>query len=324
MRLLGLPRGRKKVPDPAKPWIRTFNRVTHRSGDVLFRAARPIRVGGKWANILDKTVEAASGNEQVPSKAPSKAVSADQARAALWAAYASGPCDDTRNALVEAYQHLVVEIVRRFGRRLPRSVDPGDLMTAGNVGLISAVGGFDPERGVRFESYCELRVKGALLDELRTQDWLPRPWRHRVELRRRTTERLRSERGREPDDQEIAQEMGLSQADFRKYFGTRVPTNPTGSMPNDDGSDDAMPALDVVPDKSSEGPGERISREELLSLVAQKLSKQEYRIVYLKYWEELPMREIGQLTGLSESRVCKIHSRLIERLRERFRVDQPL
>lgn len=312
------------MPDPAEPWIRTFNRVTHRSGDVLFRAARPIRVGGKWANILDKTVEAASGSDPVPSKAPSKAVSADQARAALWAAYASGPCDDTRNALVEAYQHLVVEIVRRFGRRLPRSVDPGDLMTAGNVGLISAVGGFDPERGVRFESYCELRVKGALLDELRTQDWLPRPWRHRVELRRRTTERLRSERGREPDDQEIAQEMGLSQADFRKYFGTRVPTNPTGSMPNDDGSDDAMPALDVVPDKSSEAPGERISREELLSLVAQKLSEQEYRIVYLKYWEELPMREIGQLTGLSESRVCKIHSRLIERLRERFRVDQPL
>lgn len=269
---------------------------------------------------LDKTVEAASGTDKVPPKA----VSAEEARAVLWAAYSAGKNDDTRNALVEAYQHLVVEIVRRFGRRLPRSVDPGDLMTAANVGLISAVGGFDPERGVRFESYCELRVKGALLDELRAQDWLPRPWRHRVELRRRTTERLRSERGREPDDQEVAQKMGLSQADFRKYFGTGVPTNPTGSMPNDDGSDDAMPALEVVADKQSEAPGEKITREELLALVAQKLNEQEYRIVYLKYWEELPMREIGQLTGLSESRVCKIHSRLIERLRERFRVDQPL
>ena len=77
-------------------------------------------------------------------------------------------------------------------------------------------------------------------------------------------------------------------------------------------------------DKQSEAPGEKITREELLALVAQKLNEQEYRIVYLKYWEELPMREIGQLTGLSESRVCKIHSRLIERLRERFRVDPPL
>lgn len=268
---------------------------------------------------MDKTAEAASETDKVPPQP----VSADEARAALWAAYQANPSDDARNALVEGYQHLVVEIVRRFGRRLPRSVDPGDLMTAANVGLISAVAGFDPERGVRFESYCELRVKGALLDELRTQDWLPRPWRHRVELRRRITERLRSERGREPDDQEVAQEMGLSQADFRKYFGTGVPTNPTGSMPNDDGSEDAVPTLEVVADSSNEAPGERISREELLALVAQKLNEQEYRIVYLKYWEELPMREIGTLTGLSESRVCKIHSRLIERLRERFRVDQP-
>jgi RNA polymerase sigma factor for flagellar operon FliA len=282
-------------------------------------ADRVLGRGRKLASNLDKTVEAASKTDKVPPQP----VSADEARMALWVAYQANPSDDTRNALVEAYQHLVVEIVRRFGRRLPRSVDPGDLMTAANVGLISAVTGFDPERGVRFESYCELRVKGALLDELRTQDWLPRPWRHRVELRRRTTERLRSDRGREPDDQEVAQEMGLTQADFRKYFGTGVPTNPTGSMPNDDGSDDAVPTLEVVADSSNEAPGERISREELLSLVAQKLNKQEYRIVYLKYWEELPMREIGQLTGLSESRVCKIHSRLIERLRERFRVDQP-
>jgi RNA polymerase sigma factor for flagellar operon FliA len=282
-------------------------------------ADRVLGRGRKLASNLDKTVEAASKTDKVPPQP----VSADEARIALWVAYQANPSDDTRNALVEAYQHLVVEIVRRFGRRLPRSVDPGDLMTAANVGLISAVTGFDPERGVRFESYCELRVKGALLDELRTQDWLPRPWRHRVELRRRITERLRSDRGREPDDQEVAQEMGLTQADFRKYFGTGVPTNPTGSMPNDDGSDDAVPTLEVVADSSNEAPGERISREELLSLVAQKLNKQEYRIVYLKYWEELPMREIGQLTGLSESRVCKIHSRLIERLRERFRVDQP-
>jgi RNA polymerase sigma factor for flagellar operon FliA len=282
-------------------------------------ADRVLGRGRKLASNLDKTVEAASKTDKVPPQP----VSADEARMALWVAYQANPSDDTRNALVEAYQHLVVEIVRRFGRRLPRSVDPGDLMTAANVGLISAVTGFDPERGVRFESYCELRVKGALLDELRTQDWLPRPWRHRVELRRRITERLRSDRGREPDDQEVAQEMGLTQADFRKYFGTGVPTNPTGSMPNDDGSDDAVPTLEVVADSSNEAPGERISREELLSLVAQKLNKQEYRIVYLKYWEELPMREIGQLTGLSESRVCKIHSRLIERLRERFRVDQP-
>lgn len=256
-------------------------------------------------------------------EAVSPAVAAAEARAALWEDFQANRSKDGRNALVEAYQDLVKEIVRRFGRRLPRSVDPGDLMTAANVGLISAVEGFDPEKGVRFESYCELRVKGALLDELRAQDWMPRPWRQRIELRRRTTERLRSQLGREPDDQEVAEAMGLSQVDFRRYFGVGVPTNPTGSMPQDDGGDDMAPTLEIVADDSGEAPGDRLGRDELLALVTQKLSEQEYRIVYLKYWEELPMREIGQLTGLSESRVCKIHTRLIDRLKERFRVDLP-
>ena len=104
----------------------------------------------------------------------------------LWAAYRRSPTDAARNRLVEAYQPLVREVVRRFAYRLPRSVERGDLDTAANFGLISAIEGFDPSRGVRFESYCELRVKGALLDELRNQDWLPRPWRTRIELQKRT------------------------------------------------------------------------------------------------------------------------------------------
>jgi len=235
---------------------------------------------------------------------------------ALWAAYRLAPGDETRNRLVEAYQSLVQDVVRRFSSRLPRSVDRGDLQTAGSVGLISAVEGFDPERGVRFESYGELRVKGALLDELRAQDWLPRPWRQRIELQKRTRERLRSELGRRPNDEEIADAMGLSSPDYSQLFGLGLPSAPTG----DDRGEDTLPVLDSVPDREADGPGDRFSREELLRVVAQKLTDQEYRIVYLKYWEELPMREIGQLTGLSESRVCKIHARLIERLQSRFSV----
>lgn len=242
-------------------------------------------------------------------------------RAELWAAYREDPSTAHRNALVESYQNLVREVVRRFATRLPRTVDRGDLQTAGNMGLISAVQGFDPERGVRFESYCELRVKGSLLDELRAQDWLPRPWRQRVEGQKRATERLVSKLERRPTDEEVAIEMGLGVDEYQQLFGTGLPTAPTGSMPMDEADGDVAPVLDVVPDKTGDAPGDRLSQEELLQLVAQKLTEQEYRIVYLKYWEELPMREIGQLTGLSESRVCKIHARLIERLKDRFRVD---
>ncbi len=239
----------------------------------------------------------------------------------LWDAYAADPNDDTRNALVEAYQSFAQEIVRRFAYRLPRSVDRGDLATAASVGLMSAVGGFDPERGVRFESYCEVRVKGALLDELRTQDWLPRPWRQRLELQKKTLERLRAELGREPGDGDVAAAMGLSSETYVQVFGTGLPGVSTGAMLQGEDGEAVASGLDIVPDTHSDQPGEKLTRDELLQLVAQRLTEQEYRIVYLKYWEELPMREIGQLTGLSESRVCKIHARLLERLKDRFRVN---
>lgn len=236
----------------------------------------------------------------------------------LWRSYRRRPGDARRNELVEVYQPLVREIVRRFASRLPRSVDRGDLETAANVGLMSAIGSFDDGRGVRFESYCELRVKGALLDELRSQDWLPRPWRHRMERHKRVLEELRSQWNREPSDQEVALRMGMPLDEYQQIFGTALPGTPAGSMPaNDDLHPDA--GLDVVADTNSDAPGDKLTRDELLQLVAQRLTDQEYRIVYLKYWEELPMREIGELSGLSESRVCKIHARLIDRLRDRFR-----
>jgi RNA polymerase sigma factor for flagellar operon FliA len=243
----------------------------------------------------------------------------------LWDAFFAAPGDDTRNTLVEWYQGLIGQIVRRFGARLPRSVDRGDLVTAANMGLISAIHGFDPERGVRFESYCELRVKGALLDELRSQDWLPRPWRQKIEQQKRTVERLRRELGREPGDGEVASSMGFALDVYQQTFGVGLPGTPSGSMPaSDGGADDggSMSALDIVQDKAVEAPGEQLSRDELLQLASQRMTDQERRIVYLKYWEEMPMREIGELTGLSESRVCKIHTRLIDRLQDRFRVNQ--
>jgi len=239
----------------------------------------------------------------------------------LWAAYRRSPCDATRNVLVEAYQSLVREVVRRFAYRLPRSVERGDLDTAANFGLISAIEAFDPTRGVRFESYCELRVKGSLLDELRNLDWLPRPWRTRIEQHKRISERLRSEWNREPTDEEVAGVMGMPLEDYRQVFGVGLPGAPVGSMPNEESGEDSVPGLDVLEDTHGDPPGERLTREEILRLVTQKLCVQEYRIVYLKYWEELSMREIGELMNLSESRVCKVHARLLDRLKDRFRVN---
>jgi len=155
----------------------------------------------------------------------------DSERASLWNAYWEEPDDLRRNSLVEAYQFLVRATVGRFSQRLPRSVDRGDLETAANVGLMGAVASFDPERGVRFELYAELRIRGAVLDELRAQDWLPRPWRTRMDQQKKALEALRGELGREPSDAEVASTLGLKVAEYELLFGTALPGAPTGSMP---------------------------------------------------------------------------------------------
>ena len=263
------------------------------------------------------------GSTEVPAAAPkpNTGIEPGSEQDRLWKDYHANPCDETRNALVEIYHEFAETVMRRFASRLPRSVDRGDLSTAGSVGLMSAVAGYNPERGVRFESYCELRVKGALLDELRTQDWLPRPWRQRMEQQKRTIEALRAREVREPTDAEIAREMGLGRDLYQQLFGVGLPGTPTGSMGGGHSEEDAMLMLEVVPDPSVVDPGERLTHEELVSLVTQRLSDQEYRILYLRYWEGLAIREIAGLTKLSESRVRKIHARLIERLQERMQVN---
>ena len=228
---------------------------------------------------------------------------------------------EARNELALSYQDLVASCVRRFAMRLPRSVDRGDLETAANFGLMAAIESFDPTLGVRFESYAELRIRGALLDELRNEDWLPRPWRARLERHRRVVEELRARKGGEPSELEIANALELPLAQYRQWFAVSLPGAPNGAHTLASGETGGeLEMLEVVVDPRLDAPEERLSREELLRLVAQRLTEQEYRIVYLKYWEELSMREIGELEDLSESRVCKIHTRLLERLQDRLRV----
>ena len=250
------------------------------------------------------------------SSAP-KARAEKSRRQALWRSYWKRPGDEARNRLVEAYQGLVHDMVQRLAQRLPRSVDRGDLITAANVGLMAAVGSFDPARRVRFEIYAEMRIRGALLDELRSQDWLPRPWRTRLDLQKRTVQTLRADLGREPNDGEVARAMGIPIAEYELLFGTALPGTPSGSMPAGNG-DDALFLMEGLADVRAGAPGDEFTRTELLRLLAQRMTEQEYRIVYLKYWEDLSMREIGELTRLSESRVSKIHTRLLERLKDTF------
>lgn len=254
-------------------------------------------------------------------EAENVAISIGGAPASSGPSSAAAVCDRARNALVEHYQPLVRMIAGALERRLPRSVDRGDLETAGNVGLMSAIEAWDPARGVPFELYAEHRLRGALLDELRNLDWLPRPWRARLETRRRAIERLRAALGREPWDEEVAHALSIPVDEYRQDYGPGLVDGPVTPSWGDDGNSSGGPTLDGVADQAREAPEERLTRDDLLRLVAQKLSVLEYRLVYLKYWEEMPLREIGSVLGLSESRVCKIHMALLDRLRDKLGPD---
>jgi RNA polymerase sigma factor for flagellar operon FliA len=237
--------------------------------------------------------------------------------ARLWRAWRKRGGEEERNALVEHYRSFALDIVRRFALRLPPTVDRGDLETASQVGLMQAIEGYDHERGVPFESYCDLRVRGALIDELRHMDWVPRPVRARLEQRRRVLERLRAEFEREPSDEEVASDMGMAVAEYRQFFGAGLVDGPQSAWIDEEG-EDASTALDRVADENAASPFDDLTRVEILGLVAQRLSEVEYQVVYLRYWENLAMREIGELLSLSESRVCKIHMQVLARLRERL------
>ncbi|HTF87292.1 MAG TPA: sigma-70 family RNA polymerase sigma factor [Planctomycetota bacterium] len=306
------------APEPATLTLArpasTRKRVAHMeqsSAPARASAADEARGGAK------KTRELASERRRIRARAAQKAGVLRR----LWREWRKSKTPGPRNALALAYQDLVQTVVRRFAVRLPRSVDRGDLGTAANFGLMAAIESFDPSMGVRFESYGELRIRGALLDELRSEDWLPRPWRTRLERHKRVVESLRAAKGGEPCESEIAAALELGLGEYRQLFAVALPGAPSGAhtMATGESSGD-VEMLDVVMDPHHDTPEERLSREELLRLVAQRLSEQEYRIVYLKYWEELSMREIGELESLSESRVCKIHTKLLERLQDRLRV----
>ena len=255
-----------------------------------------------------------------PARPPGKrATTSDKPCERLWLAYARSPGDESRNRLIEHYQPLVAQIVRRCAARLPRLIDRGDLDTAANLGLIDAIEGFDPARGVRFEAYCERRVRGALLDELRNQDWLSRPLRGRLGELQRMREDLRSRLGREPSEAEVS--GGLGSRDLRQGFALGMSASfasPVLTGMAEEPGEDSLGGLEVLADPDSDAPRERLGSDDLFRLVAQRLSGQEYRIVYLRYWEDLSLREIGEVLQLSESRVCKIHARLLERLKERY------
>jgi RNA polymerase sigma factor for flagellar operon FliA len=233
----------------------------------------------------------------------------------LWAAYLAERTRALRDRLVVHYTPLLRTVAYRLGSALPSYVEVADLVQCGVFGLIDAVERFDPERSPRFESYAVARIRGAILDELRAQDWVPRSVRGRVRELERAQERLESRLQRAATDAELAEELGLPVQEVRA-FGRQVQLVSVEALDESSGGVSELFADDAALDPMAVVQAAETLRQ--LAIAVAQLEERDRDVVRLYYLENRTLAEIGRLLGVTESRVCQLHTRLVGRLRGRL------
>lgn len=235
----------------------------------------------------------------------------------VWAKYKKKPTEELRNQLMEFYLPLVRYNAERIHTKLPDEVDIEDLMSAGLFGLMDAINAFDLERGVKFETYCAPRIRGAILDELRSMDWVPRLVRFRSSQVDKARKSLAMEHGRNPTDDEIRERLGVDEEEFskiRKDAGATQTVSLSRKWFETDSNKDVR-EIDVLKDVRQVNPLTQVQKRDLKDLITKGLSRAERLIIILYYYEEMTMKEIGTTLDLSESRVSQMHSSIIARLK---------
>jgi RNA polymerase sigma factor for flagellar operon FliA len=222
-----------------------------------------------------------------------------------------------RNLLMEHYRDLVRYSAERLHSKLPDKVELDDLISAGIFGLMDAIDAYDPERGVKFETYCSPRIKGSILDELRSMDWVPRLVRARAHQLSKAKHALEINLGRKPTEKEIAQELNMDKDEFSRLQrdANAVSLVSLDTKYNDGDSEKDVREIDVIKDKKSQDPVTEAQKRDLKSLLTKGLTRAERLIIVLYYYEEMTMKEIGATLDLSESRVSQMHSSIVARLK---------
>jgi RNA polymerase sigma factor for flagellar operon FliA len=243
----------------------------------------------------------------------------------LWLHYREKREGSVRERLLINYLPLVKVVAGRIKQTLPQSVQTADLEGAGVRGLVQAVDGFDPERGVKFESYASNRIRGAILDGLREYDWLPRSIRNKSRSLERAFEACEARNGGIPEDEDVAAEMGLSLDEYYDLLEEVGSLQIVSLDAEPEKSDGVASYHDVIPDKNICDPLAGVEQEEERKLVVkwlQELPEQMRRVMVLYYYEELTLKEIGEVLNLSESRICQIHTAAVHSIRARLQMEQ--
>lgn len=242
----------------------------------------------------------------------------------LWREYKQNRSPEAREKLILHYAPLVKYVAGRVSSGLPPSVEFGDLVSYGVFGLLDAIEKYDPDRGIKFETYALARIKGAIIDELRADDWVPRSVRFKAREMERAYAALESELRRIPTDEEVAKKMGLSMDEYAALLNkmsliSLVALDELWTVGGD--RPDKLSIADTVEDVKAKDPSQTFEIEEMKNIIADsinKLPERERIVISLYYYEGLTMREIGEVLSVTESRVCQMHTKAIMRLRARL------
>jgi len=242
----------------------------------------------------------------------------------LWRRYKRDGDDRARERLVVAYSPLVKYVSGRMASGLPAHVEEADLISYGLGGLISAIERFELEREIKFETYAITRIKGAIIDELRSLDWVPRSVRARARAIERANSKLEHKLQRAPTDEEMADELEMTVSDFQDAL-LQISNSTVAALDElwtvSDASGDQVSLLDTLQDPGAPDPAHVIDATDLKDRIADaiaRLPEREKLVVALYYYENLTLREIGEVLGVTESRVSQLHTKAVLRLRGRM------
>ena len=233
----------------------------------------------------------------------------------LWKEYQATRSDALRNQLIEHYMPIVRYNAERVWQKLPNEVELDDLISCGVIGLMDSIASFDLSRGVKFATFCSRRIRGAILDELRDRDWVPRIVRNRMRRVEEARKGLEAQLGRKPTNDELAQEMGLPDEEF-----TRVVNDTNNSMfislsrpKNESDSHKDLREIDILEDKRSRNPILEMQKRDIKELVMKGLSRAERLIILLYYYEEMTMKEIAEKFNISNAKVTRVLNTLVKK-----------
>ena len=243
----------------------------------------------------------------------------------LWRRFKVDGDQQARDRLILAYAPLVKYVAGRMGSGLPAHIEESDLISYGLLGLIGALERFDPDRQIKFETYAISRIKGSIIDELRSMDWVPRSVRSKAREIERACALLENRLQRAPTDDEIAAELGITLEEFHHALTqisntSLVALDELWSISGSDG--DTASLIDTIEDPKSRDPSRMLDLSEMKSRLAaaiDALPPREKIVIALYYYENLTLREIGEVLGVTESRVSQLHTKAILRLKGRLR-----